>query len=402
MSELICVRFTPLAAKVFGSAQRLGKAAVCQRFDPRGRVLKMISQRRSSNFEQSPRISDRVTKARHAAGWALTEIILIAVIPCFSWLVWSSLSNEFQSPWLSAGAATPHGPLRTIRDLISLQDGKTLAIHRNGEAHFWDETAKSTIGEFSKILDETRCGDFSARKRLLTIGSAKGELQIWNVDQLDKQPQEFMADMVSVCVCKFTNDDEKIVTAGGSGDLKFWDPATGVLIANVPARAQSNAIHSLMLSADGQFVYAGTFNGTVYKWSLADYTLCGQMQLKVARDPDSIVIGIFELPGTTQVAVTTRSGSITIWDHGTGKQLTPLDNRLDMLIAAVLTPDSRQIIGVNEQGDIRAWDLVSGESKELRPFKTKTVRVLATSQDGSSLIGGDNLGQLEFAPLNGE
>jgi WD40 repeat protein len=362
----------------------------------------MISQRRSPNFEQSHRISDRVTKSRHAAGWALTEIILIAVIPCFSWLAWSCLSNDFQSPWQSAGTAAPHGPLRTIRDLISLQDGKILAVHRNGEAHFWDETAKTTIGEFSKILDETRCGAFSARKRLLTIGSAKGELQIWNVDQLDQKPREFVADMVSICACKFTNDDEKIVTAGGSGDLKFWNPATGALIAEIPTRVESNAIHSLMLSADGQFAYAGTFNGTVYKWSLVDYTLCGQMKITAARDPDSIVIGMFELPGTTQVAVTTRSGAVTIWDHGTGKQLTPLENPLEMLIAAVLTPDSRQIIGVNEQGDIRAWDLVSGESKELRPFKTKTVRVLTTSQDGTFLIGGDNSGQLEFAPINVE
>lgn len=360
----------------------------------------MISLHRNQKNADIGHVSNVTNDTCRPAGRALTEIVLIAAIPLVSWLMWTSLTNELPSPWQSAASALPHGPLRTVRDVIDLKDGKMLVVHRNGELRFWNQHTKKELGEFPHVLNESRCGAFASRKRLLAIASTKGTVQIWKVDELDEKPLEIAADPISICACQFTNDEEALVIAGGSGDLKFWNPTTGELIRSFQRDCDLNAVHCLLLSADGQFVFAGTFNSTIYKWRLSDSTLQSKFQASNEECPNSIVVQMFELPGSTEIVVGTRDGAVAIWDHVKASQTRRLDAPLPMLISAAITKNCQHVVGVNETGETRVWDVTSGRSHDLRPFETKSLRHLAIDAHGHMLIGGDNLGAVEFADLS--
>ncbi|MDB5389601.1 MAG: repeat protein [Planctomycetaceae bacterium] len=360
----------------------------------------MISQQRVPRSECSSRNSNLRLKSRHAAGRALTEIILIAIIPAVTWLLWSALTNDSRFPWQSPGTAVTYGPLKTVRDVIDLKDGKILVVHRNGDLRCWDPATKTELGEFPRGMDELRCGAFSAKKRILALAGPNGTLQICNVDEPEKKPLEINADTVSVCACGFASDEETLITAGGTGDLKFWNASTGTLKTVLSSKDILNAIHCFLRSADGQFIYTGTFNGTVYKWRLADLELQGQFQEgSTLEDPDRLVVGLFELPGTNEIAVASRAGTISIWNHVTCKPVRTLESPLHYLISATATQNGQYLFGVNEKGTTRMWDLYSGKSKDLNPFSTNNLRYITVSTDGACLIGGDNLGTVEFVNL---
>jgi WD40 repeat protein len=361
----------------------------------------MLSQRRRSTSTMGRRSPCQSVDARYSAGWALTEIILIVVIPCFSWLVWSALSDDPASSWQSAASANRHGPLRTVRDIIALKDGMVLVVHRTGELRFWDQATNADAGFFSNSMDESRCGAFAPVKRLLAVASTRGTVRVWDVNSADQKPRVIAADPVSVCACEFTPDEKMLLTGGGSGELKLWDTSTWNLIATMPCNEESNAIHSLQLSTDGQFAFTGTYRGTVCKWNLADRSLECVIPVSMDRQPNSLVVGMFELTGSDEVLIATRGGAVSLWNHKHGREVRTLKSALDQLVSLVLTPDGQQLIGVSEHGKMQGWDISTGDPFAIRPFtKIAIPRALAVSGDGSLLIAGDNDGEIEFQPLN--
>lgn len=362
----------------------------------------MLSQRRRSISPCGRRSPGQSVDARKSAGWALTEVVLIVFVPCFSWLVWSALSNSDVSPWQSAATANRHGPLRTVRDVVSLKEGKVLIVHRTGELRLWDQVTNTDAGFFYSSMDESRCGAFASEKQLLAVASTRGTVRVWDVSTAEQKPRVIMADPVSVCVCKFTQDEKMLVTGGGSGDLKLWDTSTWNLIATLSGEGVVNAIHSLHLSADGQFAFVGTYQGTVCKWNLADHSLERVLQVTQDEHPESLVAGVFECHGSDQIIVATRNGKVSVWDHKTGLETRRFPSPLQQLVSLVLVSDGQHLIGVNEAGCMQGWDVSTGNSLSIRPFSTITSpRTLAVTGDGNSLIVGDNDGEIEFQPVDG-
>lgn len=330
------------------------------------------------------------------AGRALTEVLLIAVIPCFVWLIWSTLSADLPTSWNAASAAIPNGPLRTVRDIVDLGEGQILVVHRNGELRVWDAKTQCELGDLSSQFNSTRCGAFSAAKRLLAIGGTDGTLGVWNLNESPESPLILRGDDVSCTSCKFTPDGAYLLTGGGSGQVSIWDTVTWTVVGKLEQTTTAEAIHSLAVTADGKVVFAGIFDGKICKWDLEERRLMSVMVASKASQPNALIMGLFLNAENSELIAASRDGSISVWDHEQGREIRRCDAPAGELICANRTSDGASIVGVSEKGEVASWNILTGAPTVETPtkFHSKSLRFIASIEGG--LVAGDEAGHIEF------
>lgn len=63
-------------------------------------------------------------------------------------------------------------------------------------------------------------------------------------------------------------DSKYIVSASKEGNIKIWNPETGVLISSLIGDEQG--VTSLTVSADGKFIVSGCWDNTIKIWNFAN------------------------------------------------------------------------------------------------------------------------------------
>jgi WD40 repeat protein len=277
----------------------------------------------------------------------------------------------------------PTGDTGDVRAGAFSPDGQVLFTGgRDGVIRAWDVARDArqlgaTCGDRIVTAAASRDGSavvFATPHQLVSSDSAvpeaSGREQVV-VRVLDTATRGVALDGCEVVVTDFT----------GSGGTELPPVA-------VPDRRTATAA---ALTADGKALAAGDDGGRVAVWSLADKAPPATFDTGVRRPVRRVVLS----DDARHVAAPTATG-IGVWTVGTADPVVTLGN--DELAAFCFLPAGDRVATAGRDGVVRVWNLAGKEERILFGHVGR-VTALGVSPDGRTLVSGGATGEVKFWDL---
>src|SRR6266581_96138 len=146
-----------------------------------------------------------------------------------------------------------------------------------------------------------------------------------------------------------------------------------------------SSIFSVAFSPDGQLLAAGSVNGEVRVWQVADY----RQVMALSGHQGWVWSVAFSLDGAL-LASGGEDRIVRIWQVSTGQCLTMLHGHTNWIRSVTFSPDGSRLASSSDDGTVRVWEVSTGEC--LTTFQGHTGRVVsvAFSPDGARLASGSD------------
>jgi WD40 repeat protein len=150
-----------------------------------------------------------------------------------------------------------------------------------------------------------------------------------------------------------------------------------------------SSIFSLAFSPDGQLFAAGSVNGEVRVWQLADYR-----QLLSLGGHQGWVWSVAFSPDGAHLASGGEDRSVRIWQVGTGRCLTMLHGHTDWVRSVAFSPDGSCLASGSDDGTVRLWQVSTGVCLTTLHGPPGRVWSVAFSPNGAMLASGNEDGKV--------
>ena len=296
-------------------------------------------------------------------------------------------SADTRSSLLASLVRSPQA-LRVLRPsgdrlqmVAASRDGKWLAApDEYGKTFVWDAGTLELVDPSLQISDFATSGlAFSPDSTTLITSSGvrgppqPGALVFWDVgthqpvgDRLAGFPQ--FAGVIAV------SDDGRTLISGGPGGVLLWDLAA-------EGRPQSLLpgpfAESVAVSGDGRLVVAGSADGSVRVWDVPNRSVLRQLD----GFPGALALS----PDGTTLAVSARSGSISLFDVAGGPPRRVLAGHTDFVRGLTFSVDGTMLASGGVDQTAIVWDVAGGARRETLRGHTSRIFGTAFSPDGRRL-----------------
>jgi serine/threonine protein kinase/WD40 repeat protein/tetratricopeptide (TPR) repeat protein len=159
-------------------------------------------------------------------------------------------------------------------DIVWMRDSAGLWTIESGQMRRWSDDLKQSVSwTVPPTLGELRFCRPSPDGKSVLLGGTLGAKVVaasgdWTAELADRK--SFLSGTSSYRGV-WSPDGRRVAFGTYTGDVKLTDPASASTAATLAGQARPT--HDLCISADGRFLYSGSVDGTVYKWSLNDGTV---------------------------------------------------------------------------------------------------------------------------------
>jgi eukaryotic-like serine/threonine-protein kinase len=259
----------------------------------------------------------------------------------------------------SLDGATVAANLGSIRRLAVSPDGRLLALGReDGTIVVWDVGAGrvlQALGGHALAVFDVAFVPSPSGARLVSVGG-DGLIKIW--DPVAGGQTLFPAAGRSGAVYSVAvrPDGRQIATGGEDGFVRTWDPATGR--ADLPPLDHGTSISALAYDPTGTALASGGMDRTVRVWSATS----GRRRLGPLSHPHQLTSLAFSPDGRLLAGgggATDKGGKILIWDASSGTTSATVEcpRGVDSLS---FSPDSRRIATCGSDTVVQVWDATGG------------------------------------------
>lgn len=188
------------------------------------------------------------------------------------------------------------------------------------------------------------------------------------------------------CVC-FAPDGKALLSDGGDGTVRLWDPATGKELGRLQGPHES--VSRIAVSADGRVLAMAGHDPAVRLWDLP-----ARRELHVLRGHDGPVYGVAVSPDGKLAASLGSDRTVRVWDAVTGREVArpTLPARTGTHVRAIaFAPDGKLLAATSPDKTVALWRAPSWEPAGTLAGHTERVVDLAFAPDGKRLYsGGDD------------
>ena len=317
--------------------------------------------------------------------------------------VWS-MQTPGSNPIIFSGHT---GPLSTV---AFRPDGKTIASGGGDRVvKLWDVEKGSTNEPAQDFLghdDWVTSLDFSSNGFFLVSVDVARKIRMW---ELTTKEDASLAEHTGAVEAVAISADGKLLATGATDQtIKIWNLETGV--EQKTLRGHQGNIIALAFSPDGKtLVSSGTFGRKrdVYRWDVAT----GE-RLPDTQDHKLNLLGL--LGPVKKLQVTADGKRLVFWTYlsSRGSKVTEIDLAGGQFITegqdagrnvrcADFTPDGKRVAMGAKGGSVRVFDIVpkwtllpGGDFNVFAP--EETVSAIGISQDGKTLVAGNDLGVVKI------
>jgi WD40 repeat protein len=177
----------------------------------------------------------------------------------------------------------------------------------------------------------------------------------------------------------FSADGIHALSGSQDNTLKLWNTATGALLYTVAAH--SGSVRSVAFSPDGARMLSGGFDKTMRLWNTATGQLLRTFEADLS-EPESVA---FSRDGA-HVLFGDQIGKIFLWDAATGKLLHAFEGHPGDVVSVAFSPDGTRVLS-GGGNTVNLWNASTGAL--LRTFEGQSWSVTsAFSPDGSRVLSG--------------
>jgi WD40 repeat protein len=274
------------------------------------------------------------------------------------------------------------------QELAWAPDGSRLAAHCGRNVALFDPETGTELQAY-EVSDSNLHLVWSPDGRRLAISFGiwgagdprpKDSLRIWNVEtgQVEQMLQapdshiaftdvawspdgrEVAAAFQGVNVTQ-TGPGSTMTTFSDEGTLRYWDPATGGKIFDLPTSLFAGDI---AFSPDGRYLAAGVGGGV----KLMDPATGSTTRLLVAAEDSEATKSLSWSADGQRLAMGSMMGSVAVWSADSGQTLRVLPGHFWPGDDVFWSPDGRRIATTSLDGRLHMWELSSGRALEKPDF----------------------------------
>jgi WD40 repeat protein len=271
---------------------------------------------------------------------------------------------------------TLRGHTNWIRSLAFSPDGQRLASCDNGTVRIWDPAAGRELRILRGHIAAVNAVAFSPDGQRLVSASTDSTVKVW--DQLSGQEVRTLTGHSKYSCLAFSRDGKQLVTGSDEKTVEVWDSATGQVLRTL--QGHTDRILAVAFSPDDRKLAAVGSDGTVRMWDAAS-----GKELPALKGHTDWVYGAAFSPDGKRRAVA-AGADVQIVDVASGKVLHSLGGHWNLIYSVAFSPDGRWLASADGLGNVMIWQADNGQKLfTLNAHGGPFVRSVAFSPDSRRL-----------------
>ena len=298
---------------------------------------------------------------------------------------------------------------------FSPANGHLVSGSSDGMIRIWDPSKDDRSIQQTKHGPPVAIVQFSPSGELLLSSGASGAVRLWD-GAAESLVAEIPVGRSGAKDVRFSPDGKSIAVASQDGRVRLWDISSQTIVAEL---TPNPSVESIAFSDDGQAIATGSFGGSIRVWSVSEGTLLHARETMLGRIAD-----IEFLKGTLLLALLAADGRLHLYDAKELQEIHSLkthnladgvlarsdngeflavgsgDGSVKLLKVRGLTkrsvlwheahvrgvdflPGGRRLVAASGDGEVRIWDIESGESQRLADPTGKEILTISAQRHGN-------------------
>jgi WD40 repeat protein len=255
-----------------------------------------------------------------------------------------------------------------------------------GELRIWDTSTGRVL--FAKHARGITAAAYSPTGTYAAAGASDGVIALRNpsngelIRELAK-PQESEGLLLHGLACDAKG--ERIVSCAGNFDtglLNLWDVASGQRLRSWKFSGPGRDLQSTAVSPDGTRITSADGSGTITLWN----AVTGK-EVRSMRGHTGHVFALAFSPDGTRLATAGWDRMVRLWDTSTGGLTRTMWGHTSFVHTVAFSPDGNVIASAGE-GVVKLWEAESGQEVAILRGHNGAVLQIAFSPDGRRLASG--------------
>lgn len=235
-----------------------------------------------------------------------------------------------------------------------------------------------TLGDESVSVESVA---FNWDDRLLAIGTADGNVQLWDVATGETR-FTFQGHTGGITSLAFGAGGYLLAMGTGSGQVRLWDTASGEPSGML--QKHDAAVTSIAFQTDGFLVASGAADGSVKVWDIAS----ASEQPTLAEADDQIPIDSLAFSPDGTLLAGGGGSRIRLWDSATWTLQAELETEISDISSVSFRPDGTALVYGGADPAVWVWDLANS-NQVLLEGHVGSISALAFSLDGGLIASAD-------------